>query len=148
MPSLTPFRIREHLRSFFWPNLEDLQRMAEEDLRVMEAEFQPLDIPEAEVSPPIPDELSLRQFPQKEFVAGVTDILPTIFSTPTPNGELLFVALTFAESIEKTEAKFYFPPEMQEEASVVILQWAQAYQDKNYMLSALMATVHWGIVPQ
>jgi hypothetical protein len=150
MPSLTPFRIRERLLSLFSPALDDIQKMAEEDLRVMEVEFQPIEIPKAEVSPPpIPEELSSQQFPQKEFVAGVTELLPSIMETPTPNEEWLFVALTLLESVEDTEAKFFFPRgESQEEAAEAILQWAKAYQEKNYMLPPLMATIHWGIVPQ
>ena len=71
MPSL--LRIRERLRLLFPPTLDDSQKMREEDLRVYEIKpnLQPLVIPEAEVSPPSPDELSSRQFPPNDFVAGV-----------------------------------------------------------------------------
>lgn len=144
MPSLTPFRIRERLRSLFPPTLDDIQRMVEEE---MEPELQPLEIPEAE-APPIPGDLNTQQFSQKEFVAGVTELLPSILETPTPNEEWLFVALTLLESVEETEAKFCFPRESREAAAEAILLWATSYQDKNYMLPTLMATVHWGIVPQ
>jgi|GEM_PF-3543226 len=144
----SPLRLRERLSSFFGPNLDDM-RIAKEDLRVMEAEFQPLEISEAEVSPPpIPEELSSQKFPQKKLVAGIMEFLPSILETPSPNEEWLFVALTLLESVEDTEAKFFFPRESTEEATEAILLWATSYQETNYMLPPLMATVHWGVVPQ
>ncbi len=142
-----PFQIGERLRLLLSQTLDKSHTVVEANIKIME-KFQPLEIPEAEVSPPIPDELSSRQFPQKELVAGITELLPSILKTPTPDEEWLFVALTLLESIEETEAKFFFPLEMHQEASVAILQWATAYQEKNYMLPPLMATIHWGIVTQ
>ena len=147
MPSL--LRIRERLSSFFSSNLDDIQRITKEDLRVMEAEFQPLEISEAEVSPPIPDELSSRQFQQKDFVAEVEALLPEILEESKKYGNevQIFVALTMLETVEETEAKFFFLKEQAQGIEPIILLWAQAYQDQNYMLPALTATIHWGFTP-
>jgi hypothetical protein len=111
--------------------------------------FQPLEIPEAEVSPPIPDELSSRQFPQKELVAGVEALLPEILEESKKYESVvkIFIAITLLETVEETEAKFWFLTEQEQGLKPIILLWAQAYQDKNYMLPPLMATVHWGFTP-
>lgn len=148
MPS--PLRIRERLSSFFKPNLDNIQRIAEEDLKVMVTEFQPLEITKAEVSPPpIPTDLSSRQFPQKELVAGVEALLPEILEESKKYGSVvqIFIAIAFIKTIEDTPAKFFFTLESREEANTIILEWAKAYQDQNLMLPALMATVHWGFTP-
>lgn len=150
MPSLTPFRIRERLLSLFSPALDDIQKMAEEDLRVMEVKFQPIEIPEAEVSPPpIPEELNFQQFHQKELVAGVEALLPEILEESKKYGRVvqIFVAITLLESVEATEAKFFFTEKDLEEAKKVIIQWANAYQEINYMLPPLVAKVYWGFTP-
>jgi hypothetical protein len=147
MPS--PLRIRERLSSFFGPNLDDIQRIAKEDLRVMEAEFQPLEITKAEISPPIPDELSSRQFHQKELVAGVEALLPEILEESKKYGSVvqIFIAITLLETVEETEAKFWFLTEQEQGLKPIILLWAEDYQNKNYMLPPLTATVHWGFTP-
>lgn len=147
----SPLRIRERLRLLFPPTLDDSQKMREEDLRVYEIKpnLQSLVIPEAEVSPPIPDELSSRQFPQKDFVAGVEALLPEILEESKKYGGVvqIFVAITLLETLEETEAKFFFLKEQAQGIEPIILLWAQAYQDQNYMLPALTATIHWGFTP-
>jgi len=146
----SPLRLRERLRLFFWPTLDDIQTMAKEDLRVMETEFQLIKIPQEEPAPPpIPEKLMSQQFPQKELVAGVKDLLPEILEESKKQGEVvqIFLAICCVDSLESTEAKFFFTEKDLEEAKGVIIQWAQAYQDQNYMLSPFMATVHWGFTP-
>lgn len=138
MPSLTPFRIRERIRSLFLQTLDNIQSLAE---------MKPDEIPEAEVSPPpIPTDLSSRQFPQKELVAGVKAILPEILEESKKQGELvqIFLAITLLETVEETEARFWFLTEQEQGLKPIILLWAQAYQNQTYMLPPLMATVHWG----
>ena len=147
----SPLRIRERLRSLFWPNMDDIQRMVKEDLRVMETEFQPLEISGFgyESQPRIPDQIYSRQFRQKELVAGIELLLPEILEESKKYGDVvqIFLAITVLETVEETEAKFFFTEEYLKNATEVILDWAQAYQDKKYMLPPLMATVHWGFTP-
>ena len=114
----------------------------------MEPELQPLEIPEAE-APPIPGNLNTQQFPQKKFVAGVEALLPEILEESKKYGGVvqIFVALTLLETVEETEAKFFFLEEQAQGIEPIILLWAQAYQNKNYMLPPLTATVHWGFTP-
>jgi hypothetical protein len=148
MPSLTPFRIRERIRLLFPQTLDKSHTVVGANIQIME-KFQPLEIPEAEVSPPIPDELSSRQFPQKELVAGVEALLPEILEESKKYESVvkIFIAITLLETVEETEAKFWFLTEQEQGLKPIILLWAQAYQDKNYMLPPLMATVHWGFTP-
>ena len=151
MSSLTTFGIRARLRSFFWPNLDEIL----EESKIMlgndiEREFNPLDIPQAEPPhPPIPDKLISKQLPQKELVAEVELLLPEILEKSKQQGEVvqIFLAITLLETVEETEAKFFFTEEYLKNATEVILDWAQAYQDKNHMLPPLMATVYWGFAP-
>jgi NifB/MoaA-like Fe-S oxidoreductase len=141
MPSLTPFRIRERIRSLFPQTLDNIQSLAE---------MKPDEIPEAEVAPPpIPTDLSSQQFPQKELVAGVEALLPEILEESKKYGSVvqIFIAITLLETVEETEAKFWFLTEQEQGLKPIILLWAQAYQDKNYMLPPLMATFHWGFTP-
>ena len=136
-----PLRIRERIRSLFLQTLDNIQSLAE---------MKPDEIPEAEVSPPpIPTDLSSRQFPQKELVAGVKAILPEILEESKKHGDMvqIFMAITLSETLEETEAKFFFLEEQAQEIQPIILSWAQAYQDQNYMLPALTATIHWGVSP-
>lgn len=90
-----------------------------------------------------------QQLPQKELVAGMEQLLPDILDKSKKQGEVvqIFLAITLLETVEETEAKFFFTEEYLKNATEVILDWAQAYQDKNYMLPPLMATVYWGFAP-
>ena len=154
MPSLTPFRIRERIRSFFSLNIDEIldesKRMLEKDIK---REFQLIEIPQAEVGevtpPPIPKVINSRQFPQKELVFSLTELLPEILEESKKYGSVvqIFVALTLLETVEETEAKFFFLEEQAQGIEPIILLWAQAYQNKNYMLPPLTATVHWGFTP-
>jgi hypothetical protein len=146
----SPLRLRKRLRLFFWPNLDDIQTMAKEDLRVMETEFQLIEIPQVEPPhPPIPEKLTSRQFRQKELVSGMEQLLPEILEESKISGDVvqIFLAITLLETVEETEAKFFFTEEFLKDATGIILDWTKAYQDKNYMLPPLMATVHWGFTP-
>jgi len=121
--------------------------MLEKDIK---REFQLIEIPQAGVGevtpPPIPKMINSRQFPQKELVAGVKAILPEILEESKKQGELvqIFLAITLLETVEETEAKFWFLTEQEQGLKPIILLWAQAYQNQTYMLPPLMATVHWG----
>ncbi len=149
-----PLRIRERLRSFFSPNIDEIldesERILEKDIK---REFQLLEIPQAEVSevnpPPIPKVINSRQFPQKKLVSSVKELLPEILEESKKHGDMvqIFMAITLLETLEETEAKFFFLEEQAQEIQPIILSWAQAYQDQNYMLPALTATIHWGFTP-
>jgi hypothetical protein len=149
MPS--PLRIRERIRSIFSPNMDELLDESEIMLiKDIEREFKPLEIPQEEpATPPIPEKLMSQQLPQKELVAGMEQLLPDILDKSKKQGEVvqIFLAITLLETVEETEAKFFFTEEYLKNATEVILDWAQAYQDKNYMLPPLMATVYWGFAP-
>jgi hypothetical protein len=77
-------------------------------------------------------------------------LLPEILEESKKYGSVvqIFLAITLLETVEKTGAKFWFLTEQEQGLKPIILLCAQAYQDKNYMLSPLMATIHWGIVTQ
>jgi hypothetical protein len=125
--------------------------MAEEDLQVMETVLQPLEIPEVgEVATPtIPTVLYSKQFPQKELVSGMEPLLPEILEESKNQGEVvqIFLAICCLDTLKKTDAKFFFCEKDLEEAKGVIIQWAQCYQNINYVLPSVMATVHWGFTP-
>lgn len=133
-----PLRIRKLFSSFFGSNLYN-------KLRGRVAEFQPLEISEADDHPIIPTDLSSRQFPQKELLTGVKALLPEILEESKKYGDnvQIFVAIT----VEEPEVEFYFTLKDKEEATNIILEWAQSYQNKNYMLPPLMTIVYWGFTP-
>lgn len=150
----SPLRLRERLRSFFSPNMDEIL----EESKIMlgndiEREFNPLEIPQAEIGdeshPPIPDKLTSRQFRQKKLVSGMEQLLPEILEESKKYGDevQIFLAICCVDSLERTEAKFFFTEKDLEEAKGVIIQWAQHYQNINYMLPSVMATVHWGFTP-